>query len=620
MTQTPVPQKPARTQTTAWTLAVVSFVHGVLLLGNQRFWEGGGALFVASVLFFMPRISSLFRLTAGRAKFTLFLQLVFLGFVARYANWFGSEIFVVVDVVVLAFLQTSLLTPEDAPVDFWKSVKNAFQLAVPIAAIVLLIFKFYPEIKSGSTPGSLASTSFGLSGELNPGAIESLSESTTKAFVATFPKESRLPHAENLYWRGQVLTKNDGMHWRQDSLSFSHSKGDASDAALNKRSLVAPIEHHVRLPGRFMGFLFSLDVPVSVQEETNPNITVQPLWGHTYWKPSSVWKSREIIVKSVENGFPEQAPTPAERQALLTFGDARLRKILPEPLAEGNAETALDNYFGTGKFAYTLSPGAISNNDVWEFLQNRRRGFCEHYAASAANLLRASNIPARIVTGYFGGEWSEWDRTLVVREKHAHAWVEFWSDSRSRWIRYDAVRVLSPERMRDVLQTFSSTTLEAWFAAAFQSISHVFESTFEFLDASSSSIQELLPGIDVEVFLIVILLVPGIVALAVFTRKFIHEYNLPARQLERLAKDFREHIQMAGIEVLPALTFRQMAHKAAMQSPALGETAMAFVEMFEEVHYANKPFTGPLKTRMKAALKKMVGDTGLEPVTTSMSS
>ena len=53
-------------------------------------------------------------------------------------------------------------------------------------------------------------------------------------------------------------------------------------------------------------------------------------------------------------------------------------------------------------------------NPVDGFLFDTRRGFCEHYAGAFAVLLRAAGIPARVVTGYQGGEMNP-DRRLHDR-------------------------------------------------------------------------------------------------------------------------------------------------------------------------------------------------------------
>jgi hypothetical protein len=61
---------------------------------------------------------------------------------------------------------------------------------------------------------------------------------------------------------------------------------------------------------------------------------------------------------------------------------------------------------------------------VEDFLFVSRTGFCEQFAAAEVVLLRASGIPARLVTGYAYGDPVAGGR--LMRARNAHAWVEVW--------------------------------------------------------------------------------------------------------------------------------------------------------------------------------------------------
>jgi hypothetical protein len=102
--------------------------------------------------------------------------------------------------------------------------------------------------------------------------------------------------------------------------------------------------------------------------------------------------------------------------------------------------------FRRDDFYYTLKPPALGKDNVDEFLFGTRRGFCEHYAGSFALLMRAAGIPARIVTGYQGGEYNSSGHYLIVRQSDAHAWTEVWLDKRG-WIRVDPTAAVSPNRI-----------------------------------------------------------------------------------------------------------------------------------------------------------------------------
>jgi hypothetical protein len=93
--------------------------------------------------------------------------------------------------------------------------------------------------------------------------------------------------------------------------------------------------------------------------------------------------------------------------------------------------------------------------------------------------MRAGGIPARVVTGYLGGEWNRFGEYLMVRQSDAHAWTEVWLEG-SGWVRVDPTAIVAPERLTreldDVLTTASgaprrlrvpawiSSTVQAWQA------------------------------------------------------------------------------------------------------------------------------------------------------------
>jgi hypothetical protein len=78
---------------------------------------------------------------------------------------------------------------------------------------------------------------------------------------------------------------------------------------------------------------------------------------------------------------------------------------------------------------------------VDEFLFEKKRGYCEFFASSFALLLRLSGVPARLVGGYYGGEYNEMGGYYLVTEDTAHVWVEALVDG--RWVRLDPSRLAS---------------------------------------------------------------------------------------------------------------------------------------------------------------------------------
>ena len=61
---------------------------------------------------------------------------------------------------------------------------------------------------------------------------------------------------------------------------------------------------------------------------------------------------------------------------------------------------------------------------IEDFVANHRSGHCEYFASTLALMLRTQGIPSRLVVGYLGGEYNSFGKYFIVREEHAHAWVE----------------------------------------------------------------------------------------------------------------------------------------------------------------------------------------------------
>ena len=99
-----------------------------------------------------------------------------------------------------------------------------------------------------------------------------------------------------------------------------------------------------------------------------------------------------------------------------------------------------------GSYAYTLEPPLLGPTSVDEFLFDTKAGFCEHFSSAFIFLMRAAGVPARVVTGYQGGELNPVDRIITVRQSDAHAWAEVYLHGRG-WVRVDPTAAAMPRRL-----------------------------------------------------------------------------------------------------------------------------------------------------------------------------
>jgi transglutaminase-like putative cysteine protease len=108
-------------------------------------------------------------------------------------------------------------------------------------------------------------------------------------------------------------------------------------------------------------------------------------------------------------------------------------------------QRAID-FFRRAGLGYTLAPPLLGRDSVDDFLFGTKRGFCEHFASAFAYMMRAADVPTRVVTGYQGGETNPVDGYVVVRQADAHAWTEVWLDERG-WVRVDPTAAAIPLRI-----------------------------------------------------------------------------------------------------------------------------------------------------------------------------
>ncbi|MDO8300509.1 transglutaminase family protein [Lacisediminimonas sp.] len=114
--------------------------------------------------------------------------------------------------------------------------------------------------------------------------------------------------------------------------------------------------------------------------------------------------------------------------------------------------------FRQQNFRYTLAPPLLGQHTVDDFLFNTRAGFCEHYANAFVVLMRAMDIPARVVTGYQGGEMNQPGEYMTIRQSDAHAWAEVWLEGRG-WVRIDPTAAVAPSRIEGSLRSALPQTL-----------------------------------------------------------------------------------------------------------------------------------------------------------------
>lgn len=310
-------------------------------------------------------------------------------------------------------------------------------LASPLAGF---LFFYFPRV----TPESLnliADSSrqgrIGFSAEVEPGSVSSLSQNNDVAFRAEFKNLQASPNS--LYWRGLTLTLADGMKWRLDGTQ------DSTNVVYAIIPENVP-QVTITLEPNEGSWLFTLENTTAVASD---QITILSGPLGTY-KSQGFFENRILYSLKVQQG-PTRERTASEKLIVVKpTTDPETLQLLAE-LSKGtkgprNLVERISDFYIKEQFRYTLSPQDDGTLSLHDFLFKSKKGFCEHFASATALLLNNLGIPTRVVIGYQGGEYNPIGRFWTIRQRDAHAWVEY-LDENNLWHRYDPTAAVSPLRL-----------------------------------------------------------------------------------------------------------------------------------------------------------------------------
>ncbi|MGE0582279.1 MAG: DUF3488 and DUF4129 domain-containing transglutaminase family protein [Steroidobacteraceae bacterium] len=318
-----------------------------------------------------------------------------------------------------------------------KLAGRALACALPLA---LLLFLFFPRLPGAfwALPNS-GGAATGLSDEMSPGQIDELTISDAPAFRVQF--EGAAPPPQERYWRGPVLQSFDGTTWRRERGRFFLE---------SPVQFEGPTYHYqVTLEPHGRNWWFALEAVVAAPDRRaqltldRRLVATRPVTEAVSYSATSRPRTVTHEPLSKLGRRYNLALPPGQNPRTLALA-RQLRAAAQDEAAFARA--ALD-YFAREGFVYTLTPPRLEGDAVDEFLFGTRSGFCGHYASAFATLMRAGGVPARVVTGYLGGEWNPIGRYFLVRQSDAHAWVEIWRNGRG-WVRVDPTGVVAPERLQ----------------------------------------------------------------------------------------------------------------------------------------------------------------------------
>jgi protein-glutamine gamma-glutamyltransferase len=324
-----------------------------------------------------------------------------------------SSVFVVLGLIGLIYVLVDAHSHRAISKTKLRTTALLVLLGAPIMLVLFFLFpRFAPLWTLETTKTSAVS---GLSNTMRVGDISQITLDNRIILRLELGKthdENLSLASKDIYLRGPVLPEFDGRTWHTYQRSSSASSVELDYLA------EPPISY------------------TKIEDGKRTASITSPYLRNTRLGTSTPYLEAALRLPAGSN--------PRTRQYVQGLrDDARFKDLSPNQLSE-----LVLTLFRTGGYRYSLEPGVYGEHSTDELLFDRKLGFCEHYAASFVITMRMLGVPARVVTGYQGAEATSEANLFVVRNRHAHAWAEYW-DAEQGWQRADPTAVVAPARIQN---------------------------------------------------------------------------------------------------------------------------------------------------------------------------
>ncbi len=364
--------------------------------------------------------------------------LMFAAFLREQAVWSFGYLFAGVFLCMLALMHAESGTLRLHATQGLRQITTILLQALPLMAVLFILFPRVPG-PFWALPVNSGGAMTGLGDTVSPGDISELGRSDAVAFRVRF--DAAVPPPEQRYWRGPVMSYFNGRVWSWQPRGTSQPDPRLAAAGGPAYRYELTLEPHRRR------WLLALESPLSWDER---DAFMSMDWQLVH--ADEVGERFSYNATSVASGRIPANESARYLQAMTYLppdNNPRTRRLALELRNSASSDreylAKAFTMFRTEEFFYTLTPPRLGDNATDQFLFDTRSGFCEHYASAFAFMARAAGIPARLVTGYLGGEHNTLGDYWIVRQSDAHAWVEVWLDG--HWQRYDPTAAVAPERI-----------------------------------------------------------------------------------------------------------------------------------------------------------------------------
>lgn len=335
-------------------------------------------------------------------------------------------------------------------------------VAFSALALGVVIFFMIPRFTTGymSAFNLQPNMTTGFSEDMTLGTIGQIQQNTAVVMRITVDNPER---AQDVHWRGIVLTTFDGKRWftqaHNDDLVLAGTDGAYYFGGPSGRNDSVPIRYTVLMEPMATSAIFIAPTIQALrgnflEDSAGPGTLRRHflLMDDT----GSVFNSQRIGVKVRYEGVSRlpRIPVSQLRAAPAVYSnkiqdtylqlppglDPRIKQLAEDVTSHASSPydkaSAIELYL-KAHYAYTLDlRGDPGDDPLAYFLFTRRAGHCEYFASAMAIMLREIGIPSRYATGFLPGEFNDIGGDYIIRASDAHAWVEVYFPGYG-WMTFD---------------------------------------------------------------------------------------------------------------------------------------------------------------------------------------
>ena len=327
-----------------------------------------------------------------------------------------------------------------------KNLLRYLIFALSIIPIIAIVYFTFPRTELNIKLFETKKNQLGIPDKISLGSFQDISDSDENVFIYTNNNEE---NNKKFYFRVKVfdrLTNNKDWlttdyrillaEFKNDFKIIQNNKDKETDASL----IMFP--HEKKWIPKLSDYKYSnKDLSLNLINDTivsNKILTNKKPFQLIYDKKDI--KIKEEMVEYYKL-LPQEISPKLKKWAEINFDKSKNEKDYLNRIL---------NEFNTNNFFYSLTP-LMNGNDYEKFFFEGKTGYCEYYAGTFTILARLAGIPARIVTGYYGGSYNDLGNFYTFKQEDAHSWTEVLINN--KWIRYDPTLSVPNE---NILETNNS--------------------------------------------------------------------------------------------------------------------------------------------------------------------